>query len=248
MQPPIKTGIETAATGGPSARRQTPVMVWVALGTLAILGAVELGAVVSNANRLREVGIGAASRLGDIQFQSQESRRTILYALTTKDPNLQLPHVDRSRSAGTAVEQLVREVRAMPLGSGSWTVLRQFKEAWGRYLLARDQVIALILEDRLDEAHQSDLTAASPLFDMAMGHLRALKVACDHEARIAEDALATSLRWSSLEIALLLATAFGLLAQRSKERQRSLAALHLVNEDLQAAQANLLQAREQLEG
>ncbi len=45
-------------------------------------------------------GLGAVA---DLQYEIQEARRSMLYALATTDPNRQVEYVDRSRSADARV-------------------------------------------------------------------------------------------------------------------------------------------------
>ena len=43
-------------------------------------------------------------RIGELQFDAQETRRTTLYALTTSDSNLQVEYADQSRAADQRVK------------------------------------------------------------------------------------------------------------------------------------------------
>src|SRR5438132_13394397 len=45
--------------------------------------------------------------IGDLQYQTQEARRSMLYAVTTTDSNLQLNYTDQSRAADHRVYELI---------------------------------------------------------------------------------------------------------------------------------------------
>ena len=48
-------------------------------------------------------------RIGEMQYQAQETRRSTLYALTTSDSNLQVEYADHSRSADQRVTEGITE-------------------------------------------------------------------------------------------------------------------------------------------
>src|ERR1700759_3896081 len=58
----------------------------------------------SYAEALRGLGL-----IGDLQYQAQEARRTLLYALATRDSNLQVDYADQSRAAEAQVTQYLKE-------------------------------------------------------------------------------------------------------------------------------------------
>ena len=47
-------------------------------------------------------------RIGELQYQAQETRRSTLYALTTNDSNLQVEYADHSREADRRVNSTLR--------------------------------------------------------------------------------------------------------------------------------------------
>src|SRR5258708_867974 len=47
----------------------------------------------------------------ELQYQTQEARRSMLYALTTTDSNRQLDYVDQSRAADARVRELIEEAQ-----------------------------------------------------------------------------------------------------------------------------------------
>src|SRR5579862_7233395 len=53
--------------------------------------------------------VGGLDLVGELQYQAQEARRTVLYALTTTDSNLQVEYADQSRAAEVQVTQRLAE-------------------------------------------------------------------------------------------------------------------------------------------
>ena len=47
--------------------------------------------------------------IGDLQYQAQEARRTLLYALATTDSNLQVDYADQSRAAEVLVARRLED-------------------------------------------------------------------------------------------------------------------------------------------
>jgi hypothetical protein len=56
--------------------------------------------------------------LAGLQFDVQEARRRMLYALTTTDPNLQVSYADESRAADERVKQRMAQHIAQLAGRG----------------------------------------------------------------------------------------------------------------------------------
>ena len=51
--------------------------------------------------------------IGDLQYQAQEARRTLLYALATTDSNLQVEYADQSRAAEALVARRLEEYQSL---------------------------------------------------------------------------------------------------------------------------------------
>ncbi len=104
-------------------------------------------------------------RIGTLQYDAQETRRSTLYALTTDDSNLQVIYADQSREADARVTvgiaeylQQARLPRELELGN-------RLRGDWKAYLAARNEVLGLILEGSIKEAVSFDLAKGVPLFD-----------------------------------------------------------------------------------
>src|SRR5450432_906396 len=95
-------------TPPPNVKRKTVFLV--VLSTVALVGVgsavYDLKRGIKQAACLYSVGVAGLSVEGDLQAFTQQSRRTLIYALTTSDPNEQIPFVVQARSADKRVIQL----------------------------------------------------------------------------------------------------------------------------------------------
>src|SRR3954468_751249 len=80
--------------------------------------------------------------IGDLQYQAQEARRTLLYALATNDSDLQVEYADQSRAAEELVAQRLQEYQALATGDKEVTEAKMLKGHWADYLGVRDELIA----------------------------------------------------------------------------------------------------------
>jgi signal transduction histidine kinase len=120
--------------------------------------------------------------IGELQYETQEARRSTLYALTTEDGNLQVQYADQSRTAD----------RRVSLGIGRYLTLARIPREteiglrlardWKAYLKVRDDVLGLILEGAPKEAVTIDLTSGVPLFERVRQDLEEVKLFYDQEA------------------------------------------------------------------
>ena len=103
--------------------------------------------------------------IGELQYQAQEARRTLLYALSTTDSNLQVDYADQSRAAETQVAQRLAEYEQLTFGGKGTTPAATMTRDWAAYLAVRDQIIAAMLEGDPKEAIARDLREGVPAFN-----------------------------------------------------------------------------------
>src|SRR5437016_1518080 len=82
----------------------------VAVGMAGLYVVAESRSAVNRVREFYEVDVRGLQTSGEMAFQIQEGRRTVIYALTTRDPNQQLGYIDEARAAGEAVAQLGRRL------------------------------------------------------------------------------------------------------------------------------------------
>jgi diguanylate cyclase (GGDEF)-like protein/PAS domain S-box-containing protein len=177
---------------GPLSPARRPV---VALGVLAA-GLLGLGAVLvrdvrsahDEARRMYAGSVRGLDVIGELEYQTQEARRLVLYALTTADPNLQVEYADRSRQADAAVADLLATHLSLHQTGRAGAAAARFQADWGSYLAVRDEVVASILEGSVSEAVGRDLSQGVPSFQTARDSLLEIKRLYreEAEARLAQ--------------------------------------------------------------
>ena len=234
--------------------RATPGNVFLLLAGLASCGsaawvASDCLAAAKNAFAIYTVGVRGFSIEGDIEFEIQESRRTVLAALSTGTFEIQRSLIEQSRAADLEAERLVNQLQLLPITPELRHAARDFAAAWTQYLEVRDTEAALTFADRREEAFQTDLNQGDPSFRRAYERARRIKHALDSYAMDRE----AEVRWSSyragVELALLGIGILGLLGalSRSLDHRRALVAMQKLNEELRRAgtaaeQANRLKS------
>jgi len=111
---------------------------------LALIAAVVLGLGVVVARHLRQAAEDATVLYGrlasgldlidDLQFNIQETRRTLLYALHTSDANRQLAYAEQSRAAETNVDDRLSDRSALTSAPAAAAQIARLRQAWRSYL------------------------------------------------------------------------------------------------------------------
>lgn len=134
------------------------------------------------AHRMYTQSVLGLRRIGELQYDAQETRRSTLYALTTKDSNLQVDYADQSRSADRRVTEgitrYLHDARSGEEVSLAW----RLKSDWAAYLKVRDEVLASILEGSIKEAVALDLSGGVSSFDRVGQDLEEVKRLYDQQA------------------------------------------------------------------
>ena len=103
--------------------------------------------------------------IGDLQYQAQEARRTLLYALATTDSNRQVDYADQSRAADARVAQHLADYRQLLHGQKDAAAAEKLSTDWTAYLAVRDALIAAMLEGDPQAAVARDLREGVPAFN-----------------------------------------------------------------------------------
>ena len=164
------------------------------LVVLALIAAivVSLGAVV--ARHLRQAAHDATllyrrladglDLIDDLQFNIQETRRTLLYALHTSDANRQLEYAEQSRAAEQQVDRRLSDRSALTSASRAGPRIAALQHSWRRYLAVRDEVIGLILEGSLHEGVALDEQLGASRFNDVRAAIATLKQSFESDAAI----------------------------------------------------------------
>src|SRR5438270_7451706 len=121
-------------------------------------------------------------RIGELQYDAQETRRSTLYALTTSDSNLQVEYADQSRGADRRVSEGIAQYLQEARTDEEAALGRRLHADWAAYLQVRDEVLASILEGSTKEAVSLDLGGGLSSFDRVGQDLEEVKRLYDQKA------------------------------------------------------------------
>ena len=199
---------------------------------VAVIGAFvirDLYAADVEAQQMYTGSVHGLQRIGELQYDAQETRRATLYALTTSDSNLQVEYADQSRNADQRVRDGIEEYSRQAKLPGEVELAKRLTRDWAGYLSVRDEVLASILEGSTKEAVNLDLSGGVPAFELVRHDLNQVKVLYDRDASQRLANLGASWRRSSWKLVGILVFTFVLsgTAVWAVQRGRMLNAIHL---------------------
>ena len=206
------------------------------LGTLAWVVA-DCSRVTDSALALYQLGVQGSSIEGDIEFDIQESRRTVLAALNARTLESQRAFIEQSRAADLSAERLQNQFQLLPITPALRATAREFARTWTAYLEVRDTEAALIFGGRTDAAFMLDIQEGDPDFERAYETVRAIKITLDRYSMNKE----AEVRWGVYRAGVeLLVLMVGILAallavSRSRQQRKALDAMRMLNEQLREA-------------
>ena len=121
-------------------------------------------------------------RIAALEYQTQETRRSTLYALSTADSNLHVKYADQSREADHLVSEGIAAYLANARTPNELDIGRRLERDWSTYLSVRDEVLASILEGSTKEAVDRDLTVGVESFDRVRQDLAQIERVYDQQA------------------------------------------------------------------
>jgi signal transduction histidine kinase len=148
----------------------------------------------SEAQEIFTGSVHGLERIGELQYEAQETRRATLYALTTTDSNLQVEYADQTRAADRRVTEGISEYRNEAQSAEVLALADRLNHDWITYLGVRDEVLASILEGSTQEAVSMDLKGGVPAFERVRKDLDEVKRLYAEDASRREADLAASAR------------------------------------------------------
>jgi signal transduction histidine kinase len=136
----------------------------------------------SEVQRMYASSVLGLHRIGSLQYDAQETRRSTLYALTTNDSNLQVLYADQSREADARVTAGIAEYLLQAQLPQEIELAHRLEKDWKAYLAARNEVLGTILEGSIKEAVAYDLAQGVPLFDRVRADLEETERLYDEQA------------------------------------------------------------------
>jgi PAS domain S-box-containing protein len=209
-------------------RLRSPSMLVVLLGTVALAVGVfeyrDQQRLHGDTRQLYEGLVDGLGAVADLEYETQEARRSMLYALSTTDSNLQVDYADRSRGADARVSTIVQHLAAASETDEGRRLVWRFEQAWTRYLANRDEVIASILEGEVAEAMARDRSEGGPAFEQVRAALGAVERRQHEQAARKLEAISMLSGRSLLRIVgvLCVMQLLGLLVLRMVQRGRTL--------------------------
>ncbi|PYP84354.1 MAG: hypothetical protein DMF61_20125 [Blastocatellia bacterium AA13] len=178
-------------------------LVVIAVGAFVVMDLRRAGEEVRNMNAGAVRGLDL---IGELQYQTQEARRSIQYALTTSDSNLQVEYADQSRAADAVVADLAKAQRHEGHGGKNEeaSALAQFENDWAAYLGIRDQLIVLVLQGDSREAVALDLASGVAVFNRVRDDLQEIKRLHKDEAEKQMASVDASYKRSLLRLIVIL--------------------------------------------
>ena len=222
-------------------RRRHVTVVLVIVG-IAVLG---VGLIVvrdlRSANRqartMYESSMAGLDLLNQLQYLTQEARRSVLYALGTSDVNRQVEYADQSRAADAEVAAIITRHINGTSSASAVQAANRFAEDWRAYLAVRDRVISAILEGSNKDATDTDLKDGIPAFNRVRDDLRAIKERYEQQAGVEIRGLEASSNRSLYRIILilLLAQIVAFVAVRAVQKNQVAEELQSAKEAAEAA-------------
>jgi PAS domain S-box-containing protein len=160
------------------------------------------------AREAQDLYVGLARGLdliAGLQYETQEARRAMLYALTTKNANLQVTYADESRAADARVARLIDGQTRLVDSTEAADAGRRLGQDWATYLKTRDEVLASILEGSVGDAVERDLRDGVPTFNRVRDDLLGIQQMYKDRAEQRMADVSTSSNRSFLRLIVLLA-------------------------------------------
>ncbi|HEY7545031.1 MAG TPA: PAS domain-containing protein, partial [Blastocatellia bacterium] len=142
--------------------------------------------------------------IGELQYQAQEARRSMQYALTTPDSNLQVNYATQSRNADAVVTRIIEAQKKFSTSPMLIQAIDKFEQEWAAYLSIRDEVIALILEGSVRDALDLDQQHGIPAFNNARDRIQEIKRIHNSEAEHQQMQVDAAFNRSLIKLVLLL--------------------------------------------
>ena len=203
-------------------RSTTTILVFFALLSAATgaFSLYQLRSATRDARQLSDDLVSGLDLIAALQFDVQEARRRMLYALTTTDANLQVEYVDESRAADQRIQQRIAEHLGRLKLSSDRAAAHQFARDWTQYLRVRDEVIASILEGQTEVAVERDLHVGTPYFDRARADLLAMQERYRTDAALRSNDIesASNRSYETVVVVLLLTQLLAMLGLRVAQR------------------------------
>lgn len=168
-----------------AARQNAALLLAAVFSMVAVIGYFlmrDIQTAYGQAHTIYSQSVNGLQRIGELQYDAQETRRSTLYALSTTDSNLQVQYADQSRAADQKVKDGIAEYASQAHQAAEIDLAGRLARDWTAYLKVRDEVLASILEGSIRDAVTLDLSGGIPAFERVRQDLDEVKRLYDQEA------------------------------------------------------------------
>jgi len=148
----------------------------------------------------------------ELQFQTQEARWTLLYALVSEHPDRRREYTETTRNAERVVSSRLRTCRALLEWFSEDQLAHRLEQDWMDYMEVRENLLSMMEAGRAEEAVELDLRTGVPAFQRVRDDLRLIqrqfKAQSDHLLRQLESSLTSSLLRMFFVLGLCLVCSF----------------------------------------
>jgi len=189
------------------------------------------------------LGLDLGSRL---QYQTQEARWSLLYALASHETNRQAEYTANSRQAERAVSTQLRTCRSLLEWFSQDQLAFRLEQDWNECLQLREELIALMQAGRTEDAGKLDQSQGVPAFNRVRDDLRLIqqqfKIQSDQLLKQLESSLTNSLLRMTFVLGLCLICCFILvkMLQKGDLLRAARASEGRLRKDLEAISEELL--------
>ncbi len=146
-----------------------------ALVIVCVVVVLDFGGTNREVERLYLDSVAALSQFSELQFQVQETRRFVLYALTSTNSNVQLKSADDMHVLEKQVIEVITGQRKIFADLNQLTIWKRLQQDWTEYDAVLAEVLATVLEGDPEGAIALDTQKCTPLFERLRQDLSEIK-------------------------------------------------------------------------
>jgi signal transduction histidine kinase len=205
------------------------ILVFAAEAGIGILVIRDLLGSSTETQKMYDVSVLGLRRVGEMQYEAQETRLRTLYVLTIHDSDRENDYAVPSHGADVRVSNDIAWYLSQARTPQEIEYGKRLADDWSAYLRIRDQVLGLLAGGGIKEAVSLDLAAGVTSFDRVRGDLDKIKQLYDEQAVAQVDRVFESSRRSIVWLigGLCLALLLGGVAVWAIQRGKMMGAMQL---------------------
>lgn len=194
----------------------TGLAIWLTYSTFG-----DLQTAQTQAQALRNIDFKAISAAGDLEYGTQESRRRFLHLLMTPVKRKRFEYANSVGKADSEVSILSARMEVLDLNTNIKKPLDAFNQRWADYQVAREDMVALVLQGRAAEALAWEEAVGAKLYESAVASIREIKSKLRDQAAQRSAQVLASLRRAEFHlVTFLISSAVLVLLVLQMEKRR----------------------------